>query len=43
MLDIIVIFMIPGLTLWVEIHYDFGDDFSQQFSDKIPGMALAFF
>ena len=22
--------MIPGLPLWVEIHYDFGDDFSQQ-------------
>ena len=35
--------MIPGLLLWAEIHYDFGDDFSQQFSDKITGMALAFF
>ena len=43
MLDNIVIFIIPGLPLWAEIHYDFGDDFSQQFSDKITGMALAFF
>ena len=39
MLDNIVIFMIPGLPLWVEIHYNFGDDFSQQFPSKITGMA----
>ena len=43
MLDNIVIFMIPGLPLWVEIHYDFGDDFSQQFPGMIAGMALRFF
>ena len=43
MLDNTAILMIPGLLLWAEIHYDFGDDFSQQFSDKITGMALAFF
>ena len=43
MLDNIVILMILGLSLWAEIHYDFGDDFSQPFSDKIAGMALAFF
>ena len=34
MLDNTAILMIPGLPLWVEIHYDFGDDFSQQF----PGL-----
>ena len=28
-LDNTAIVMIPGLPLWVEIHYDFGDDFSQ--------------
>ena len=43
MLDNIVIFMIPGLPLWVDIHYDFGDDFSQQFPGMIAGMALRFF
>ena len=35
--------MILGLLLWAEIHYDFGNDFSQQFSGKIAEMALAFF
>ena len=30
MLDNTAIIMIPGLPLWAEIHYDFGDDFSQQ-------------
>ena len=43
MLDNTAILMIPGLLLWAEIHYDFGNDFSQQFSGKIAGMALAFF
>ena len=43
MLDNIVIFMIPGLPLWEEIHYDFSDDFSQQFPGMIAGMALCFF
>ena len=40
MLDNTAILMIPGLPLWVEIHYDFGDEFSQQFPSKIAGMAL---
>ena len=40
MLDNTAILMIPGLPLWVEIHYDFGNDFSQQFPSKIAGMAL---
>ena len=39
MLDNTAILMIPGLPLWVEIHYDFGNDFSQQFPSKIAGMA----
>ena len=43
MLDNTAILMIPSILLWSEIHYDFGDDFSQQFSDKTAGMALAFF
>ena len=43
MLDNTTIHMIPGLPLWVEIHYDFGDDFSQQFPGMIAGMALCFF
>ena len=43
MLDNTAILMIPGLPLWVEIHYDFGDDFSQQFPGMIAGMALCFF
>ena len=40
MLDNTAILMIPGLLLWAEIHYDFGDDFSQHFPNKIAGMAL---
>ena len=40
MLDNTAILMIPGLPLWVEIHYDFGNDFAQQFPSKIAGMAL---
>ena len=43
MLDNTVILMILGLPLWAEIHYDFGDDFSQHFPGKIAGMALGFF
>ena len=43
MLDNTAILMIPGLLLWAEIHYDFGDDFSQQFPSMIAGMALRFF
>ena len=43
MLDNTAILMIPGLPLWAEIHYDFGDDFSQQFPGMIAEMALHFF
>ncbi len=43
MLDNAFILMIPGLPLWAEIQYDFGDDFTQQFLGKIAGMALGFF
>ena len=39
MLDNTAILMILGLPLWVEIHYNFGNHFSQQFSSKIAGMA----
>ena len=39
MLDNTAILMIQGLplTLWMEIHYDFGNDFFQQFPGKIAG------
>ena len=40
MLDNTAILMIPALPLWVEIHHDFGNDFSQQFLSMIVGMAL---
>ena len=43
MLDNTAILMIPGLLLWAEIHYDFGNDFSQQFPGMIAGMAPRFF
>ena len=39
MLDNTAILMIPVLPLWVENHYDLGNDFSQLFPSMIAGMA----